>query len=95
MSLLEDVRTPAVGGADNQAARDRLHEIWETRPGLLGWFASVDHKEIGQRYMVTALVFLLLGGLEALVMRAQLAAPNERLLTPSNTISCSPCTASA
>jgi cytochrome c oxidase subunit 1/cytochrome c oxidase subunit I+III len=60
----------------------KLAAIWETRPGLLGWLASVDHKEIGKRYLVTALVFLLIGGVEALVMRVQLARPNQTLLTP-------------
>ncbi|HEY5007020.1 MAG TPA: cytochrome c oxidase subunit I [Caulobacteraceae bacterium] len=82
MSLLEDAQDPVVGRADSAALRDRLKAIWETRPGLVGWLSSVDHKEIGLRYIVTALVFLLLGGVEALVMRLQLAGPNERLLTP-------------
>ncbi len=62
--------------------RQRLAKIWETEPGILGWFSSVDHKEIGIRYIVTAFVFLALGGIEALIMRAQLARPNETLLTP-------------
>ena len=60
----------------------KLLGIWETAPGLYGWFASVDHKSIGIRYLVTAFLFLVAGGLEALVMRVQLARPEERLLTP-------------
>ncbi|MBV9512036.1 MAG: cbb3-type cytochrome c oxidase subunit I, partial [Caulobacteraceae bacterium] len=60
----------------------RLHGLWETEPGVRGFFATVDHKEIGLRYVVTAFVFLGLGGVEALVMRLQLAGPNERLLSP-------------
>jgi cytochrome c oxidase subunit I+III len=63
--------------------RQRLTAIWETKPGLIGWLSSVDHKEIGLRYIVTAFIFLLLGGIEALVMRLQLAQPNEHLLTPT------------
>jgi cytochrome c oxidase subunit I+III len=59
-----------------------LTAIWETKPGFVGWLSSVDHKEIGKRYLVTALVFLLIGGIEALIMRAQLARPNQTLLTP-------------
>ncbi|MGC2050425.1 MAG: cbb3-type cytochrome c oxidase subunit I, partial [Methylovirgula sp.] len=62
--------------------RQRLENIWETTPGIAGWFASVDHKEIGIRYMITAFAFLVLGGIEALIMRLQLAGPNEHLLTP-------------
>jgi cytochrome c oxidase subunit I len=61
---------------------ERLLEIWEAKPGLLGVFGTVDHKTIGKRYLVTAFVFLVLGGLEAAVMRLQLAQSNERLLTP-------------
>jgi cytochrome c oxidase subunit I len=60
----------------------KLQAIWETEPGVRGWFSTVDHKEIGLRYIVTAFIFLILGGVEALVMRAQLAGPNLRLLTP-------------
>ena len=60
----------------------RLTRIWETAPGIYGWFASVDHKQIGLRYIVTALIFLVLGGIEALTMRIQLAQPNLRLMAP-------------
>jgi cytochrome c oxidase subunit 1/cytochrome c oxidase subunit I+III len=49
---------------------------------LAGWLASVDHKEIGLRYIVTAFAFLIAGGVEALIMRAQLSRPGLTLLTP-------------
>jgi cytochrome c oxidase subunit I len=78
----EDERTPRLATLEGDKPGARLEKMWATPPGLKGWLSSVDHKEIGQRYMVTALVFLLLGGLEALVMRAQLAGPERRLLTP-------------
>src|SRR5690349_17686915 len=60
----------------------RLRHIWETKPGLFGIFGTVDHKKIGKRYLVTAFVFLLLGGAEAAIMRLQLAQSNLHLLTP-------------
>ena len=76
-------RVPETGVAPLDAATcERLHALWETEPGWRGWLSTVDHKTIGLRYLVTAFVFLLLGGAEALVMRAQLARPNETLLTP-------------
>jgi heme/copper-type cytochrome/quinol oxidase subunit 1 len=50
--------------------------------GLLGWITTVDHKRIGILYLLTALFFFGVGGLEALVMRLQLALPNNRLLSP-------------
>jgi len=55
---------------------ERLHETWEARPGLYGILGTVDHKTIGKRYLVTALIFLVLGGIEALVMRVQLTHSN-------------------
>jgi cytochrome c oxidase subunit I len=77
------VRTPRwVRPSDDPAIGDRLKQIWETRPGLVGWLASVDHKQIGLRYLMTSFFFLLVGGLEAAVIRAQLAQPNQTLLTP-------------
>ena len=76
-----DYRTPRVGidSAEHQA---KLYRIWETAPGVKGFFTTVDHKVIGIRYIVTAFIFLALGGMEALVMRMQLARPNMALLTP-------------
>src|SRR5687768_7509205 len=44
------------------------------------WVTTVDHKKIGIMYGVTAFVFFLLGGLEALALRAQLAVPNGEVL---------------
>lgn len=50
--------------------------------GLLSWVASVDHKQIGLMYLLTTLIFFLIGGIEALMIRMQLAQPNNHLLTP-------------
>jgi cytochrome c oxidase subunit 1 len=45
------------------------------------WLTTVDHKRIGILYIVSCLVFFLAGGVLALLMRAQLATPNEHLVT--------------
>jgi cytochrome c oxidase subunit I len=58
----------------------RLEQTWMRPPGILGWLATVDHKEIGRRYVVTALIFLALGGVLALFMRVQLARPDQNLI---------------
>jgi cytochrome c oxidase subunit I len=50
--------------------------------GLLSWVASVDHKQIGIMYMLGALLFFGVGGIEALLMRIQLAMPNNHFLSP-------------
>lgn len=83
MAAADFHRTPTIVTADyGSPLAARLQLIWETKPGVIGWLSSVDHKEIGIRYIVTAFVFLLIGGVEALIMRIQLAQPNATLLTP-------------
>lgn len=62
--------------------QQKLLEIWETAPGLYGWLATVDHKTIGIRYLCTAFFFLIIGGVEALAMRVQLAQPDLKVLSP-------------
>ncbi len=51
------------------------------RGRLTSWLTTVDHKRIGILYIGTALVFFAAGGLLALLMRAQLATPNESIVT--------------
>ena len=53
-----------------------------TYNGILGWLSTVDHKRIGIMYGATAFAFFLLGGLEAILMRLQLAVPDSQLLRP-------------
>jgi len=48
--------------------------------GLLSWLTTVDHKRIGILYGTTAFCFLLVGGVEALLIRLQLAQPNQRIV---------------
>ena len=62
--------------------RQELERSWGSRPGLLGWLSNTDHKSVGKRYIVTALVFFLLGGIEAALMRIQLARPENALIGP-------------
>ncbi|MEZ2223521.1 cytochrome c oxidase subunit I [Rhizobium sp. RCC_161_2] len=60
----------------------KLDHIWKTPAGLWGALSTVDHKIIGRRYIATAFVFLLLGGVLALAMRLQLATPEARYISP-------------
>jgi cytochrome c oxidase subunit 1 len=50
-------------------------------PGWRGWITTVDHKRIAIMYGAAALFFFLVGGVEALLIRAQLAAPEGKLLS--------------
>jgi cytochrome c oxidase subunit I len=49
---------------------------------LYAWVATVDHKRLGLMYVVTALAFLVIAGLMAMVMRLQLAFPNGHVVGP-------------
>ena len=60
----------------------KLEHAWAPERGLIGFLRNVDHTVIGKRYIVTAFVFFALGGIEALLMRLQLARPENRLINP-------------
>jgi cytochrome c oxidase subunit I len=64
------------------ALHDRLTNTWSDSPGLRGWLESVDHKSIGRRYLVTAIVFLALGGILAALIRLQLSGAERDLIGP-------------
>ncbi len=49
--------------------------------GLKDWLTTVDHKKIGIMYGLAAMFFLVIGGVAALLIRAQLAVPNGTLLS--------------
>src|SRR3954471_11633157 len=58
------------------------HEAERERTGLTSWFTTTDHKKIGILYMFTVIVFFFLGGVEALLMRIQLGAPENTFVSP-------------
>jgi cytochrome c oxidase subunit 1/cytochrome c oxidase subunit I+III len=70
------------GGSHELDLAARLERIWSAPHTLFGWLGTVDHKRIGIRYIVTAIFLLIVGGVEALLMRLQLIGPDLRLLTP-------------
>jgi cytochrome c oxidase subunit 1 len=59
------------------------HRVKREERGWTSWITTTDHKRIGIMYMVTTFVFFCLGGVEALMMRLQLGAPNNSLVTPT------------
>ena len=50
--------------------------------GVWGWITTVDHKKIGIMYGFTAIFFFLLGGLEAVIIRSQLAFADNEIVSP-------------
>ena len=68
--------------APNESADDAMEALWTRPPGLIGWLCSTNHKDIALRYIVTAFVFFGLAGILALLMRIQLAFPENHFLGP-------------
>src|SRR5690349_13667752 len=61
---------------------DALKRIWTDPTGRWGWTANVQNGPIAKRFMATVFAFFLIGGVEALIMRTQLATPNNTFVTP-------------
>jgi cytochrome c oxidase subunit I+III len=66
---------------DRLVLESALAQTWKTPSGFWNALATVDHKIIGKRYILTAFVFLALGGILAALMRIQLAEPEARLIS--------------
>jgi cytochrome c oxidase subunit I+III len=64
----------------------RLHRefeaIWRTPPGIRGVLSSVNHSTLGIRLILTAFGFFLIGGVLAMLIRAQLATPHSAFVGP-------------
>src|SRR5579859_6194929 len=75
---------PALAPAPGDEAAD-LDSSFLQRPrnneGFWGWITTIDHKRLGILYGVSAFVFFLIGGAEALLIRLQLARPNGHVLS--------------
>jgi cytochrome c oxidase subunit I len=62
--------------------RDRLLQTWTDPGGFHGWLITVQNGPISNRYIFTAFAFFLAGGIEALLMRTQLARPESDFISP-------------
>ena len=59
-----------------------MHGLRDRPRGWLEWLTTTDHKKIGIMYLFLTFIFFIVGGVEALIMRLQLAAPDGTLVTP-------------
>jgi cytochrome c oxidase subunit I+III len=59
-----------------------LTRTYASHGGVWGWITSVDHKSIGKRYIVTCFAWFALAGLNAAIMRLQLARPENHIVGP-------------
>jgi heme/copper-type cytochrome/quinol oxidase subunit 1 len=69
-----------VSATEHEIEAVELDRVWASPPTLQGWLGMVNHKSIGKRFLFTGLVFFLLGGLFALLVRLQLAYPQLEIL---------------
>ncbi|MDB2311174.1 cbb3-type cytochrome c oxidase subunit I, partial [Opitutales bacterium] len=78
--------TPTSSTTHDHALKPETSNLGFMRPDhsksvLIDWLTTVDHKKIGIMYGAIALFFLLIGGIEALIIRAQLAVPENDLVS--------------
>jgi cytochrome c oxidase subunit I+III len=73
----------SVDNMNIQKRHEEFEKVW-TAPetGPKSWFATVNNQPFGNRFMVSSLVFFLLAGMMALLMRLQLAVPDNNLMGP-------------
>jgi len=60
----------------------KLTTIWASEPGFRGWFSTVNHTDLGRMFLTTAFFFFIVGGLLAMLIRAQLATPHSAFAGP-------------
>lgn len=60
----------------------RLTAIWASPPGLRGLFTTVNHTDLGRMFLITAIFFFAVGGILAMLIRAQLATPDSAFAGP-------------
>jgi cytochrome c oxidase subunit I+III len=70
------------GLAGGELVARLLDDTWDDPKGFFGWFCVLNHKTVAKRFMVTTLVFFVLGGLLAAAMRMQLSRPGNTLMGP-------------
>jgi cytochrome c oxidase subunit 1 len=58
------------------------NEVKEPNTSWTSWLTTTDHKKIGILYLYTTFLFFILGGVEALLIRVQLGAPDNTFVTP-------------
>ncbi|MDV3242873.1 MAG: cytochrome c oxidase subunit I [Methylocaldum sp.] len=63
---------------------EELDRTWYSASGFVGWFTQVNHRMIGKRFIVTSFIFFLMAGIESLLLRTQLAVPENSFLTPDH-----------
>ena len=72
-------QTPQEPVVDGQTLHRHLMKVWDNWPGW-GTLAAVNHTSIGLRFLITGLVCFVIGGVLAMLMRTQLALPEQSIV---------------
>src|SRR5688500_16201 len=82
MAIVEREPLALPAGPGTGLANQPLGVLTRPKPttGWRSWVTTVDHKRIGILYGATALIFFFVGGMEALIIRTQLAQPDGKVV---------------
>jgi cytochrome c oxidase subunit I len=75
MADAQPILPPMVISTESENSRPMVQALHD-------WIVTVDHKKLGLMYFLYGIFFLVIGGVEAAIMRAQLAVANNHLVSP-------------
>jgi cytochrome c oxidase subunit 1 len=79
--MTEDV-APNDSCAAPEVVEAQLRNLWSDGKGFWNWVATTDHHSLAKRYIITCILMLVAGGINALIMRTQLARPDATIVGP-------------
>jgi cytochrome c oxidase subunit I len=82
MAITSEPQTETRTSGTRARPQITAHRVAPAAQGWTSWFTTTDHKKIGILYLYTTLVFFVLGGVEAMLMRIQLGAPDNTFISP-------------
>ncbi len=72
----------SIGEYPSDEEQKEFEATWKAPEGIRDWFATVNNQPFGNRFMISSLVFFLIAGIMALIMRVQLAVPDHDAIGP-------------
>jgi cytochrome c oxidase subunit I+III len=82
MSVSTETAVTAERAQQSGRATEEFRATYESAPGMGKWFAVVNNQPLGKRFMVTAFIFFLLGGVLGLLIRIQLSVSDNNFMGP-------------
>jgi cytochrome c oxidase subunit I len=82
MAITSEPRTETTAVRPRARPQITARAVRPEARGWTSWITTTDHKKIGILYLYTTLVFFVLGGVEALLLRIQLGVPDNTFVSP-------------